>query len=100
MTQHELLASLRLRLPDAKNIPDSLLHSLLKDAAALICALTWRSQVPAELENAQLRLAVIFFNRMGMEGENQHVEGDVRRSADDLPEALRREIFSYRLART
>ena len=47
-----------------------------------------------------LRLAVIFFNRMGMEGESEHTEGDVRRAADDLPEALRREIFSFRLART
>ena len=100
MTQQELLADLRLRLPDAADAADELLLSLLKDAAALICALTWRAQVPPELENAQLRLAVIFFNRMGMEGEREHAEGDVRRSAADLPENLRREIFSFRLART
>ena len=57
MTQQELLADLRLRLPDAADAADELLLSLLKDAAALICALTWRAQVPPELENAQLRLA-------------------------------------------
>ena len=33
------------------------------------------------MENAQVRLAVIFFNRMGMEGEREHAEGDVRRAA-------------------
>lgn len=100
MTEQEMLADLKLRLPDAQGASDALLQSLLCDAAALIRALTWRDQVPEGLENAQLRLAVIFFNRMGMEGENEHTEGDVRRAAQDLPEALRREIFSYRLART
>lgn len=100
MTQQELLADLRLRLPDAADASDALLATLLEDASALIRALTWRDQVPEGLENAQVRLAVIFFNRMGMEGEREHAEGDVRRAAEDLPENLRREIFSYRLART
>ena len=100
MTNSELLAQLRLRLPDAEDASDILLASLLEDAAALIRALTWRDAVPGELQNALLRLAVIFYNRMGMEGEKVHIEGDVHRSADDLPEALRREICSYRLAKT
>ena len=100
MTQPEMLRQLRLRLPDAPDATDALLSSLLADAAALIRALTWRQQVPEELQNAQLRAAVIFYNRMGMEGERDHLEGDVRRAAVDLPEALRREIFSYRLAKT
>ncbi|NLD82578.1 MAG: hypothetical protein GX637_00280 [Clostridiales bacterium] len=100
MTQQAMLAELRTRLPDAQQAPDALLSSLLSDAAALIRALTWRDEVPQGLENAQLRLAVIFFNRMGMEGETDHTEGDVRRSQQDLPEALRREICAYRLAKT
>ena len=100
MTQQELISQLRLRLPDASDAPDALLSSLLQDASALIRALTWREAVPQGLENAMLRLAVIFYNRMGMEGEMEHTEGDIRRTAEDLPEALRREIFSYRLAKT
>lgn len=100
MTEQELLSALRLRLPDASEQPDALLLGLLKDAAALIRALTWRQEVPNDLQNAQLRLAVIFFNRMGMEGETDHTEGDVRRAQQDLPEGLRREICAYRLAKT
>lgn len=100
MTTQEMLSGLRQRLPDASSVPDALLTSLLSDAAALICALTWRAAVPPELENAQLRLAVIFFNRMGMEGETEHTEGDVRRAQQDLPDALRREICAFRLAKT
>lgn len=100
MTAQEMLAQMRIRLPDAAQAPDALLLSLLSDAAALIRALTWRQEVPLELESAQTRLAVILFNRMGMEGESEHTEGDVRRAAQDLPEALRREICAYRLAKT
>jgi len=100
MEGKDLLSALRLHLPDGGKEQDALLLSLLEDAAALICALTWRDRVPPGLENAQVRLAVILFNRMGMEGEREHAEGDVRRAAEDLPEGLRREIFAYRRAVT
>ena len=99
MDNQQKLAALRARLPGEQG-EDTLLLSLMEDAAALICALTWRKEVPPELENAQLRLAVVFFNRMGMEGEKDHQEGDVKRSVTDLPGALRKEIFSFRRACT
>ena len=92
MKQGEMLAALRLRLPDAAAETDALLSGLLEDAGALIRALTWRKETPAGLENAQVR--------MGMEGETEHQEGDVRRTAADLPPELRREILAYRLAKT
>ena len=100
MNEAMLLHDLRLRLPDALDASDDLLLSLLRDAGSLICALTWREVIPPALSSAQIRLAVIFYNRMGMEGEKEHTEGDIRRSAEDLPESLRREIFSYRKAST
>lgn len=100
MTDEEMLRQMRLRLPEDEAAEDGLLLSLLGDAAALIRALTWRDAVPPGLANAQVRLAVMLFNRMGMEGEKEHAEGDVRRAAEDLPEGLRREIFSFRRALT
>ena len=100
MKQGEMLASLRLRLPDAAAETDALLSGLLEDAGALIRALTWREETPAGLENAQVRLGAVLYNRMGMEGETEHQEGDVRRTAADLPPELRREILAYRLAKT
>lgn len=99
MNNEQKLLLFRTHLP-GEQVQDALLLSLLEDAAALICALTWRACVPAELENAQVRLAVIFYNRMGMEGEKDHAEGDIRRSVSDLPDALRREICAYRRACT
>lgn len=100
MDETELLTALKLHLPDVGEREEPLLSSLLSDAGALICALTWRQQVPAALQNAQVRLAVLFYTRMGMEGETEHAEGDVRRTAEDLPEGLRREILSFRRALT
>lgn len=99
MDNQQKLALMRTHLP-GEEVQDGLLLSLLEDASSLICALTWRKEVPKELGNAQVRLAVIFYNRMGMEGENAHQEGDVRRSVTDLPDALRKEIFAFRRACT
>ena len=70
------------------------------EAKALLLAMTWRQTLPEALESAQVRLAIILFNRMGMEGESEHVEGDVRRAAPCLPDELRREIIAFRRAHT
>ena len=81
MTQEKLIQAMRLRLPDAKDASDEMLLAHLTDAKALLLAMTWRQTLPEALESAQVRLASILFNRMGMEGESEHVEGDVRRAA-------------------
>ena len=52
MTEQEMLSQLRLRLPDQESAPDALLRSLLQDAAALICALTWRNAVPRSVRES------------------------------------------------
>lgn len=100
MTQEKLIQAMRLRLPDAKNASDEMLLAHLTDAKALLLAMTWRQTLPEALESAQVRLAIILFNRMGMEGESEHVEGDVRRAAPCLPDELRREIIAFRRAHT
>lgn len=93
-----MLAKLKRRIPDAKD--DALLEDLLEDAECMILAYTGRDLLPELLEGAQLEIAAMLFNRMGMEGENSHSEGSVSRSADSLPEYLRRQLNPWRLART
>lgn len=93
-----MLAKLKRRLPDAAD--DALLNDLLAEAGAFICAYTRRATVPAGLEDAQVRVAAILFNRMGMEGERVHGEGGVNRTAEMLPEDLVRWLNGWRLART
>ena len=97
----ELLHELKRRLPEIKNEEqDDLLLALLQDAASLICNYTWQPSVPDGLHNAQVRIAVMLYNRLGAEGEKSRTEGDVTRSFDLLPPDLVREMQSHRLART
>lgn len=93
-----MLARLKLRLPEVED--DALLTDLLEEAGAFIRAYTRRSEVPKELQDAQMRIAAILYNRMGMEGETQHSEGGVSRTAQALPEDLKRWLNGWRLART
>ena len=93
-----MLARLKRRIPDAKD--DALLSDLLSEAASFLRAYLRRSVIPADLEDAQLRVAVILYNRMGMEGEVSHNEGGVSRTAEALPEDLKRWLNAWRMAKT
>lgn len=92
-----MLEKLKRRIPDAND--DALLGDLLDAAAAAILAYTGRSALPEALQGAQLELAAVLYNRMGMEGERAHSEGGVSRTAESLPEALRRQLNPWRLAK-
>lgn len=92
------LARLKRRLPDCKD--DALMEDLLEEASAFICAYTRREVLPDELEDAQIRVAAILFNRMGMEGESTRIEGSVTHTAEALPEDLKCWLNGWRLATT
>lgn len=93
-----MLARLKRRLPDAQD--SALLEDLLGEAEAFILAYTRRDEVPEALEDAQVRVAAILYNRMGMEGESAHGEGGVTRTAQALPEDLKRWLNGWRVAKT
>lgn len=90
-----MLAQLKRRIPGATD--DALLTDLLEEAGAFIRAYTRRASVPEDLKSAQVRLAVILYNRMGMEGESLHSEGEISHTADALPADLRHWLNAYRL---
>lgn len=92
------LEKLGRRLPDASD--EELLNDLLAQAGAFIRSYTHRDAVPDALEDAQVELAAVLFNRMGMEGESSHSEGGVSRATEGLPEGLRRWLNAWRLAKT
>lgn len=92
-----MLEKLKRRIPDVKD--DALLQDLIEDAGGMICAVTLRGEVPEALQAAQIEIAAMLFNRMGMEGESIHSEGSLSIHADSLPESLRRQIYPWRLAK-
>ena len=81
MTLNEMLLRLHRRLGISTGAQDELLTDLLADANALMLAYLNRAELPAALENAQCQLAVLLYNRLGMEGESAHSEGGVSRTA-------------------
>lgn len=93
-----MLAKLKHRLPDAAD--DALLNDLLEQAGAFIRAYTRRNEIPEGLEDAQIHIAAILFNRMGMEGEISHNEGGVSRTAEMLPEDVKKWLNPWRVAKT
>ena len=92
-----MLARLKRRVPDAQD--DQLLSDLLDEASAFICAYTRRDALPDALEPAAVRLAAIAYNRLGMEGEAAHREGEVSHTAAALPEDMRRWLNGWRLSK-
>lgn len=84
------------RIPDAE---EALAADMLDDAEAFILAYTGRTDIPETLYHIVVQLAVIYYNRMGMEGETSHSEG-VSRTVEMLPEDIRRQLNPYRIART
>jgi len=97
---NEALERLRAQIPEAGDGgQDQLLSAYLMDAEQYILACTHRRSLPPELEGARIRLALVLYNRRGVEGERSHAEGGVSRDigADDVPAFVRDQLAAWRL---
>jgi len=97
----EALERLKMQLPENAG-SDRLLAGYLLDAEQYILACTRRNTLPTELEGARIQLALMLYNRRGMEGERSHAEGGVSRDigADDVPVFVRDQLAAWRLLPT
>ncbi|REK69338.1 phage head-tail connector protein [Paenibacillus paeoniae] len=98
MTQlNKLKLMLDIAADDASE--DTGLTLLLDDAESDILIWTNRRVLPSALESAQRQVAVIRYNKQGVEGQTSHSEGGISRSFDDLPTGLQNVILGQRLAK-
>nr|DAF15069.1 MAG TPA: Head Tail Connector Protein [Caudoviricetes sp.] len=75
---------------------DELLKLLLSDATQEVLDYTRRKEMISELETVVLRLAVVYYNRIGAEGQSGHTEGGISRTFEtDIPPDLRRRLNRY-----
>jgi hypothetical protein len=97
MTQIEKL-KVRLGISTADTSKDELLTAILEDAAAEILDFTNRSLITNSIEPLQRELAIIYYNRQGVEGEVSRSEGGISVSySTDIPEAVKNRLNAYRL---
>lgn len=74
----------------------------LEDALAVIEAHTGRvvdESSPKALKQAAVRLAVVFYNREGIEGEAARTEGGISRQIEPIPADIKAMIDPYRVVR-
>lgn len=86
------LEKLKVRLPDAE---ESLLNQLLEDAEADILDYTNRNILLPKMEGLQRELAIIYYNRLGSEGEASRSEGGISVSYE-MPEGIKNRLKAFR----
>ena len=75
---------------------DNLLSIYLQDAADFITSITNTDEVPVKLLSTQEDLAVMAYNKQGIEGQTSHSEGGISRTFGDIPESMMKKIRSFR----
>lgn len=78
---------------------EDLAQVMLDQAEDYILTETNRTVLPSKLRGEQVNIALVSYNRLGMEGEASRSEGGISISVNDIPEHTRNVISLYRLAR-
>ena len=75
----------------------ALLEQLLEDAEAEMLDYCNRDVLLPRMLGLQRELAIVYYNRLGSEGESSRSEGGVSVSySTDIPENIKRRLNSYR----
>ena len=91
------LQRLKARIPDLAPNQDMMLQSLLEDAHDDILVYCNRTELPERMVSLQVQVAMLYYNRQGIEGESAHSEGGVSRSIETLPTDVKAQLDSCRL---
>jgi hypothetical protein len=99
MTALEQIARVKRRLSLTGVTYDALLSDMVADAESMILAYTGQDVMPDALNGAWTDIAVMLYNRTGLEGKASHSEGGVSISVDTLPAALKGQLDNWRVCR-
>lgn len=91
------LEKLKLMLGITDASQDAALQLLLDDVGSDLLTWTNRQELPIGLEPTQRQIAVIRYNKQGIEGQTSHSEGGVSRSFEDLPLSIQSAVSQFRL---
>ncbi|MDD3840764.1 MAG: phage head-tail connector protein [Clostridia bacterium] len=96
MEQLEKL-KIKLGIPLEDISQDDLLNLYLEDAKDTILEMTHLSELSVSLLGVQVELAIIYYNKQGIEGQTSHSEGGISRSFEEgIPESIMKKIRACR----
>lgn len=93
------LEKLKIRLGVSKEdiSKDDLLEMLLEDAEGEILDFCNRDKLPMKAEALQRELAIIYYNRLGSEGESSRSEGGISVSySTEIPGSIKNRLIAFR----
>ncbi|MGI1820152.1 phage head-tail connector protein [Lactobacillus johnsonii] len=93
----EIVSALSTRLEDNNN---ALLTELVKESIAQVLDYTGQKKLVGSMDVYVKKLAVINYNRLGIEGETQRSEGGVTNYLETgIPKDIRQGLSRYRIAK-
>ena len=91
------LEKLKIRLEIKDTTQDELFNMVLEDAETEILDYCNRDVLLPRMLGLQRELAIVYYNRLGSEGESSRSEGGVSVSySTGIPENIKRRLNSYR----
>lgn len=91
------IEKVKIKLDIKDNNEDPLIELLLDEAKETILDITNLDIIPLGLEGAQRDLAIIAYNKIGVEGETSHSEGGISRNYEDIPSSLMKKLKAFRI---
>lgn len=93
----EIVSALSVRLENTNN---ALLTELVKESIAQVLDYTGQKKLVGSMDIYVKKLAVINYNRLGIEGETQRSEGGVTNYLESgIPKDIRQGLNHYRIAK-
>ena len=82
------------------NSDEALMIDLIEEAVALVLDYTGQKKLVGNLAIYVKRLAIVNYNRLGLEGETQRIEGGVTNYLETgIPKDIRQGLNQYRIAK-
>ena len=93
----EIVSALSTRL---ENVNNALVTELVKESIAQVLDYTGQKKLVGSMDIYVKKLAVINYNRLGIEGETQRSEGGITNYLETgIPKDIRQGLNSYRIAK-
>lgn len=93
----EIVSALSTRL---ENVNNALLTELVKESIAQVLDYTGQKKLVGSMDIYVKKIAVINYNRLGIEGETQRSEGGITNYLETgIPKDIRQGLNSYRIAK-